>query len=88
MNAIKLPQIEMKQDQTTGKPADALETIENVELEDQKHVAVGKTDYAGAALKSDPEEIKLVRKLDLGIMVSLIAPEKIAALTLGSRCSV
>lgn len=59
----------MKPDQTPRKDADALQTVEDVELDDQKHARLEHTDYAGAALKSDPEEIKLVRKLDRRIMV-------------------
>lgn len=34
----------------------------------------GNGDYSGAVAKSDPEEIKLVKKLDKWIMVSLPAP--------------
>jgi hypothetical protein len=67
----------MKQDQApvSGMEKDAgrLETVENAVMEDGKAIAVERTDYAGAALKSDPAEIKLVRKLDYRIMVSCCA---------------
>jgi hypothetical protein len=68
----------MKQDHppVSGMEKDAgrLETVENAVMEDGKALAVEKTDYAGAALKSDPAEIKLVRKLDYRIMVSDALP--------------
>jgi hypothetical protein len=59
----------MKSDSVPNKHADALEVIEDVNLNDPKHERPEATDYAGAALKSDPEEIRLVRKLDIRIMV-------------------
>lgn len=34
----------------------------------------GNGDYSGAVAKSDPEEIKLVKKLDKWIMVSVLIP--------------
>lgn len=42
----------------------------NSVLEDEKPSAVEERDYTGTAKKTDPEEIRLVRKLDLWIMVS------------------
>lgn len=38
---------------------------------DEKPAARGKVDYSGAREKTNPEEIKLVRKLDRWIMVNL-----------------
>lgn len=45
------------------------EVVEDVRYE--TGVAPGKVDYSGVAAKTDPREIKLVRKLDRYIMVSL-----------------
>lgn len=44
-------------------------------LDDEKKPATAAVDYSGAAAKTDPEEIRLVRKLDLWIMVSLTSAE-------------
>jgi hypothetical protein len=62
----------MKSDSFPNKPVEALEVIEDVNLKDPTHERSEATDYAGAALKSDPEEIRLVRKLDVRIMVPSI----------------
>ncbi|KAL2673601.1 hypothetical protein Neosp_012043 [[Neocosmospora] mangrovei] len=43
----------------------------NSVLEDEKPSAVEERDYTGTAKKTDPEEIRLVRKLDLWIMPCL-----------------
>ncbi|GJD03147.1 major facilitator superfamily transporter [Colletotrichum higginsianum] len=40
-------------------------------LDDEKKPATAAVDYSGAAAKTDPEEIRLVRKLDLWIMPTL-----------------
>ena len=40
----------------------------------EKHNDGARRDYAGAQVKTDPEEIRLVRKLDIRIMVSLHPP--------------
>lgn len=78
----------MKQDQLSAKDADALQTVEDLNLDEQKHARLEQTDYAGAALKSSPEEIKLVRKLDFRIMVcSKTLPQAVADSS-GSPCSV
>ncbi|ETN42036.1 uncharacterized protein HMPREF1541_03975 [Cyphellophora europaea CBS 101466] len=50
------------------KKTDALATVEDAVLDEQKHPAVTKTDYAGAVVQRDDEELKLVRKLDWCIM--------------------
>jgi hypothetical protein len=42
----------------------------NSVLEDEKPVHNEHRDYTGTAKKTDPEEIRLVRKLDWWIMVS------------------
>lgn len=42
--------------------------VEEVDEKQMSKATAGK-DYAGAAAKTDPVEIKLVRKLDLRIMV-------------------
>ncbi len=39
-------------------------------LEDEKPSQVEERDWTGTAKKTDPEEIRLVKKLDLWIMVS------------------
>ena len=46
--------------------------FENQNVAEQAgQVATGNEDYSGFAQKTDPKEIKLVRKLDLRIMLSL-----------------
>lgn len=42
---------------------------EKAELHDAKPSAVEKADYTGAEAKTDPEEIRLVRKIDWRLMV-------------------
>lgn len=44
---------------------------EAVSINEKEVAANGKVDYSGFAQKSDPLEIKLVKKLDLYIMFSL-----------------
>ena len=48
-------------------------SIEQLEVEELKE-ARNDGDYAGAAAKTDPVEIKLVHKLDYRIMVSTQVP--------------
>lgn len=64
----------------TGPPHHPADTKEEAELshvnsvmgpEKPTHVEDGERDYTGTARKTDPEEIRLVRKLDLWIMVRL-----------------
>jgi len=45
-----------------------IETAPSIYEKDVQHT--GKVDYSGFSQKTDPKEIKLVRKLDLHIMVS------------------
>lgn len=45
-------------------------------VDDDKTIAPA-VDYSGATAKTDPEEIKLVKKLDLWVMVSQIVPKHI-----------
>lgn len=62
----------MKSVEPSTAPADAGDvhkmSIENIE--DFKEQPATNGDYAGAAAKTDPVEIALVRKLDWRIMVS------------------
>lgn len=51
----------------------ALEKKDIFEVEVAKAVGEGEVDYSGFAQKTDPAEIKLVRKLDRYIMPSLWA---------------
>ena len=56
------------------RPADGDQKIGRVpthdEVDDKHHLeSDGPVDYTGVAKKTDPEEIKLVRKLDYRIMV-------------------
>lgn len=53
-----------------AKPNDDLVETPTVESGDLKGVREG-ADYSGAVQKTSPEEIKLVRKLDLRIMPTL-----------------
>jgi hypothetical protein len=47
--------------------------VEDAQSIDEKEVLpAGKVDYSGFSQKTDPKEIKLVRKLDLHIMVSAV----------------
>lgn len=52
---------------TDEKPAVVAHIDDKSELGPDKHAAVA--DYTGAARKSDPEEIALVRKIDWRLMV-------------------
>lgn len=45
--------------------------LETTEVLDGGEPVKGKADYSGFAQKSDPREIKLVRKMDIRIMLSL-----------------
>lgn len=47
-----------------------LERVDNLSQDSEKPVS---TDYAGAHAKTDPEEIKLVRKLDTWITPTLFS---------------
>lgn len=64
----------MKPVEPSGAPADAGDvhkvSIENIENFKEQDTTSG--DYAGAAAKTDPVEIALVRKLDWRIMVSRV----------------
>jgi hypothetical protein len=63
------------------------ETLESLQVErthehdDEKKAAVAE-DWTGAAKKTDPEEIRLVRKLDYRIMVSCTQCPRLARLML------
>jgi len=65
----------MKQDEpsnTVVEHGDARKaSVENIE--DFKEQVATSGDYAGAAAKTDPVEIALVRKLDWRIMVSAVS---------------
>lgn len=61
-----------------------------IESDDQTVPAAGEGDYSGAAKKSDPKEIALVRKLDRMIMVCRLSSPKsirVIANTAHSRSS-
>ncbi len=61
-----------------GEPTPAIETSKNTQQVYEKEkleLAMGANvtvDYTGSAAKTDPAEIKLVRKIDWRLMVSLI----------------
>lgn len=44
--------------------------LETASIADEKAINGAKADYSGFTQKTDPKEIKLVRKLDLYIMAS------------------
>lgn len=55
---------------TTQQAKDATEFAHvNSVLDDEKPAQVEERDWTGTAKKTDPEEIRLVKKLDLWIMV-------------------
>ena len=65
----------MKSDTTSAKIAESHDMVKASaeSIEDLKHDrAATSGDYAGAVAKTDPVEIKLVRKLDWRIMVRTI----------------
>lgn len=72
--ALQFPFFNMTAAQDNRQLADSKEAPDfahvNSVLEDEKPSAVEERDYTGTAKKTDPEEIRLVRKLDLWIMVS------------------
>jgi hypothetical protein len=47
---------------------------EKAGLDDTKHLATGNVDYTGSTAKTDPVEIRLVRKIDWRLMVSETRP--------------
>lgn len=53
------------------KPANGFEAVHDEKVLEQNGVEDLRGDYSGAAVKTDPAEIALVRKLDRMIMVSL-----------------
>ncbi len=57
-----------------------LEVLKSEQIPKEADVASSNRDYAGAQAKSNPAEIRLVRKLDLRIMVGIFLPilERIA----------
>ena len=61
----------MKPSTAAAEVADKM-SVERIEVADLKE-APEKGDYAGAAAKTDPAEIKLVHKLDYRIMVSRLS---------------
>jgi hypothetical protein len=68
------PSVLQQQDNTTHhldiEKAEALHVEENDDVDLKAQDKDQKLDYSGFAQKSDPKEIKLVRKLDIYIMVS------------------
>ena len=53
-----------------SEPDDSLKmSVEKIEMADERAISAAGRDYAGTAAKTDPVEIKLVRKLDWRIMV-------------------
>lgn len=62
---------DLKQDSHEVGQVDHLNHMAADDMDEKKPVEdVGERDYTGVARKTDPEEIKLVRKLDFRIMVS------------------
>ena len=60
-----------KRDEAISQGGDrATDNFNNATVEDEKPSHLEERDYTGSAKKTDPEEIRLVRKLDLCIMVS------------------
>lgn len=54
------------------KEFDAAQHIEELDEPEKQQANAAKQDYSGAAEKTDPVEIALVRKLDRWIMVSIL----------------
>jgi hypothetical protein len=59
-----------RQPQTIENEKDTRHFEEKTELNDVKHTALENADYTGSVAKTDPVEIRLVRKIDWRLMVS------------------
>jgi hypothetical protein len=59
-----------KQPQTIEHEEATRHLDEKAELTDVKHLPTGNVDYTGSVAKTDPVEIRLVRKIDWRLMVS------------------
>jgi hypothetical protein len=59
-----------KQPQTDENEKDIRQFEEKTELSETKYPTTGNVDYTGSIAKTDPVEIKLVRKIDWRLMVS------------------
>lgn len=58
-----------KRSSSAERQAQAIEHVDSVVKAEKPHEQDEKRDWTGTARKTDPEEIKLVRKLDYRIMV-------------------
>lgn len=59
-----------KQLQTIENEKDTKRFDEKAELSDTKYTVTENVDYTGSVAKTDPVEIRLVRKIDWRLMVS------------------
>ena len=59
----------MKQPQTMANEKDTSRFDEKAELGDTKYRVTENVDYTGSVAKTDPVEIRLVRKIDWRLMV-------------------
>lgn len=65
------PEASMSSPSNDAKPDTGFEAVHDEKVLEQNEVHNHLGDYSGAATKTDPAEIALVRKLDRMIMVSL-----------------
>lgn len=56
------------------RPSTEVEHAEQRDIVDEKPKALENADFTGAVAKTDPEEIKLVRKIDWRLMVHGLPP--------------